>query len=124
MATLKQQKVAKELVDNLVSKETKTAGQVLEKVGYSEGIQKSPSRVIQSVGVKEELYRMGFSEEMARQVVGEILQFGDEDRDRLKAAEMVFKVYGSYAPDKHINVNVKATPSDRIKELAKKLNAQ
>lgn len=122
MATFKQQKTAKALVDNLTAKGTKTAGQILEDVGYSKGIQENPQVVIRSDGVKEELYRMGFSEEKARQVVGEILQFGDEDRDRLKAAEMVFKVYGSYAPDKHINVNVKATPSERIKELAKKLN--
>jgi hypothetical protein len=41
---------------------------------------------------------------------------------RGKGIELYHKVQGSFAPDKHINVNISAEPSDRIKELARKLN--
>ena len=38
-----------------------------------------------------------------------------------KGLEMGYRVKGSYAPDKTINVNVEVESSDRIKELAEKL---
>lgn len=71
----------------------------------------------------EALKELGFDSSNAKRVVGEILDSGGaQDKDRLKAAEMVFKVNGDMAPDKHINVNVDLTPDDAIRELTKKLN--
>lgn len=122
MATLKQRKVAEAVIENAASKETKTAGEILENAGYSEAIIKNPQMVMRSKGVKEELYRLGFDEEAAKQVVGEILQFGDEDKDRLKAAEIIFKVFGSFAPDKSINLNVEVEASEEVKEATHILN--
>lgn len=123
MATLRQKKLAKGLVENLTSNKIKTASELLVSAGYDETTaQASPGRTIEQKGVKEELVKLGFDEETAKQVVGEILVYGDEDRDRLKAAEMIFKVHGSFAPEKKLNLNVNVEASDKIKELAKKLN--
>lgn len=58
MATLKQKKLAKELANNLKSKNTLTAGQMLEKVGYSKNLVKQPGRVIQAEGVQQELAQL------------------------------------------------------------------
>lgn len=49
----------------------------------------------------------------------------DEDADfptRAKYLDLAYKVKGSYAPEKHVNVNVKVEPDERIVELAKRLN--
>lgn len=124
MATTKQKRVAKLIIDNLSIDKPLNGGEMLEKVGYSEGIQKYPSRVLDSEGVQEELRSLGFHEDNAKRVVGEILDSTEEQSQvRLKAAEMVFKVKGSFAPEKSIVVNVDAPPTDRLKTLAEKLNA-
>lgn len=41
---------------------------------------------------------------------------------RGKGIELYHRLHGSFAPDKSLHVHVKAEPSERIKELAKKLN--
>ncbi len=41
---------------------------------------------------------------------------------RAKYLDMAYKLKGSYAPEKRITAVVRAEPSDRIKDLAKKLN--
>ena len=73
------------------------AGEMLEKVGYSKAISQTPNRVIESEGVMEALNDYGFNPETAKQVVGEILIGGENDNVKLKAAEMVFKVHGTFA---------------------------
>jgi phage terminase small subunit len=50
--------------------------------------------------------------------VGEDADFGI----RAKYLDMAYKLKGQYAPEKRLNVNVDAEPSERIKELARKLN--
>lgn len=48
-----------------------------------------------------------------------------EDADyavRHKYLDTAYKIKGSYAAEKHVNVNVEVEASDRIKELAKLLN--
>lgn len=55
------------------------------------------------------LKELGFDSNNAKRVVGEILNDQSiEPQHRLKASEQVFKVQGSYAPDKSINLNVDA----------------
>ena len=39
-----------------------------------------------------------------------------------KGLDMAYKIKGTYAPEKNINVNIESHPSDRIKELAYNLN--
>lgn len=75
--------------------------------------------------MKEALKDFGFSEENAKRVVGQILNNDSHDPNaRLKAADQVFKVHGSYAPDKHLNVNVDIEkPNPELEALADKLDA-
>lgn len=107
MATVKQKKIAKLIIENEALDIPLNAGQMLEKVGYSHNLVKQPGRVIESEGVKEALNEYGFSEDNAKRVVAEILLKKEAaDKDRLKAAEQVFKVHGSYAPEKSITAHV------------------
>lgn len=94
----------------------------MESVGYSPAsAEKKTAEILNSKGVINELHRLNFSEEKAKEVVGEILQFGDSDQSRLKAAELTFKVEGSFAPEKRVNVNLDGTPTERTRELGNRL---
>jgi phage terminase small subunit len=59
--------------------------------------------------IQNELEILGFNENTAKRVVSEILTDDTiEPQHRLKASEQVFKVQGSYAPEKNINLNLDA----------------
>lgn len=119
MATLKQKKLAEEIVQNLSEGNKKTAKELLVSSGYSEKSAKSSSKeIIEQKGVQQELIVRGFDPETAKSVVAEILVGAEEDRDRLKAADMIFKVNGEYAPEKHINMNFNAELTSQEGELA------
>lgn len=107
MPTVRQKRVAKLIVENATLDKPLNAGQMLEKVSYSEGIQKQPNRVLESEGVQEALADLGFTEDNAKRVVTEIMLNPDADNSsRLKATDQVFKVQGSYAPERHLNTNI------------------
>lgn len=100
MATQKQKKVARLIIKNASLDKPLNGGEILEKVRYGK-ISKQPSRVLESQGVKEELEILGFTEANAKTVVASILLNEEADNSsRLKAADQVFKVQGSYAPEK------------------------
>jgi len=58
MSTIKQQKVAQEVVKNLTGEANDNAQEMLEKAVYSETVAKSPGIVLQSSGVKEEVEKI------------------------------------------------------------------
>lgn len=118
MATTKQKKVAKLIIENLELDKPLTSGQMLEKVGYSKGIAESPSRVMQSEGVQEELKNYGFDSEIAKGVVAEILMAGENDSVKLKAADMIFKVHSTYAPEKSVNLNINTIGNEQALSAA------
>ena len=121
MPTQKQNKIAKLVIENANLNEPLNGGEMLEKVGYSKGIQEQPSRVLQSEGVKKALEIAGFTENKAKEVVAEIMLDPEKDpSSRLKATDQVFKVNGSYAPDKNININInqEMTPEAKAKAEA------
>lgn len=61
----------------------------------------------------QELQKLGFDSNNANRVVGEILNDeSNEPRDRLKAAELVYKVKGDMAPEKHLIVTKKIISVD------------
>ncbi len=124
MSTRLQKKLAIEIIKDAKNKRPKKAKALLVSAGYSEGTALgSPGRTLAQKGVVEELKSLGFSEEGAKQVVSDILYSETaQDHDKLDAADKIFKVHGSYAPDKHLNVNVDIEPSPEIKELTQKLN--
>lgn len=74
--------------------------------------------------IQEELKKLGFDSDNAKSVVAEILNkpFA-EDRDRLKAAGMIFEVNGDYAPEKSITVNFQAD-EEALKEIISSLRAK
>lgn len=95
--TAKQKAVAKLIIENASGDKPKLNGkEMLAKVGYSEGIAESPYRVIKSPGVKMALKDYGFNEETARKVVSKILVHGFKEENQLRAADQVFRVFGSY----------------------------
>lgn len=106
MATTKQRRVAKLIIENATLDKPMTGGEIVEKSGYGESMKLYPARIIDTEGVKEALNDYGFSEDNAKMVVAEILLKQDaRDADRLKAADMVFEVQGSKAPAKTINLH-------------------
>lgn len=119
MTTVRQKKVAQKIVENATLDKPVSSGQVLKSVGYGTGLQNQPKRVLESDGVKEELAILGFDEDSAKSVVKDILQTGKEE-NRLKASDMIFKVQGSYAPERRVNLNAKVdmTENKEAQELA------
>lgn len=126
MGTTKQKKLAKVIVENSVKDAPDTAGKLLEKVGYSKNLVKQPGRVIEQQGVKEELAVLGFTEENAMKVVTEIMTSDKaQDKDRLKATELTFKVHGSFAPEKKAIVNLNVDIKDeKAQEIADKYEGE
>lgn len=130
MATLRQKRVAKKIVENSTLDKPKSAGQVLKSVGYGTGLQNQPKRVLESDGVQEELTNLGFTEDNAKRVVTDILESDKAaNTDKLRASDMIFKVHGSYAAEKRVSVNVNTTVentkasglADKYEEELKKL---
>lgn len=108
MPTIRQRKAAKAFVEALESGETVYAGELLESVGYAKSVAEGkPGEILEQKGVQEALQEYGFTEENAKRVVSEILLDGRRKAaDRLNAADKIFKVVGSYAPEKHITMRV------------------
>ena len=120
MSTERQKALARTIVENSTLDKPLNGGEMLEKVGYSPNLVKQPGRIIEADGVQEELERLGFTEYNAKSVVSEILLDSEADKSsRLKAADMVFKVQGSYAPEKKDVALTGTIESTRGSELAK-----
>lgn len=73
--------------------------------------------------IKEYLKEQGFDSDNAKRVVAQILNSEyEEAKDKLKAADIIFKVNGNYAAEKHINVNVEVEANPEIEKAASILN--
>lgn len=120
MATIRQKELAKEIIANSRAKQKKNKKELLVSAGYSIiTAEAAPNLIISQKGVQKELKNLGFTEEGAKNVVEEILYDKSvEPSDRLKASDMIFKVHGTYAPEKRINASVD------INELQRQITAQ
>ena len=119
MATLRQKKLANAIVGNLTAAKPLNKQELVASVGYSElSADKKATEIIDSKGTQAELHKLGFDEETAKNVVAEILQFGEDDSVRLRAASEVFKVFGTYAAEKTFNLTASSSV-DEIKEIIK-----
>lgn len=122
MPTIKQKRVAKLKVENITRDKPLTDIEILKSSNYSISTSETKStKIINSEGVQEELKVLGFTEENAMTVVSEImLNPQAQDNNRLKAAEQVFKVTGSYAPEKkvvaNLNMNVDNSRASQLAE--------
>jgi hypothetical protein len=119
MATLKQKRLAKAIVENSQSKEPKTAGQLLELAGYDKTTaEATPGRIIDQQGVQEELAKAGFTLEAADGVVSTLLQKAKKEETKIKAADLMYKRLGGYVADKQtpttVNYNIFNRPEMKI----------
>lgn len=72
--------------------------------------------------IQEALDEAGFNEIRAKNVVAEIMNDQEEEsHNRIKAAQEVFKVKGTYAPEKrealNLNLNGKITPKSDLEAI-------
>lgn len=101
--------VAKDLIE---AKKPRNKKELMVAAGYSESTATaSPHVIFKQEGtinaIEVALESQGFTEARAKQVVAEILDKKyAEDKDRLKAAELIFKVHGTFAAEKSINMTV------------------
>lgn len=101
MATIRQKKLAKAIVENASRAKPLTKKELVVASGYSEISAESSAHILMELpGVKNELTALGFDVDTAKGVVGDILTDPEKmPKDRLKAADMVFKVHGAYVPE-------------------------
>ncbi len=62
--TQKQRLAAKAVSENLLADKPKNLGVILADIGYSPGITKTPSMVVESAGFKQALYDLGLTEDL------------------------------------------------------------
>lgn len=118
MSTIRQQKLAKAVVSNVLADEPLNKQELVASVGYSPIVaDKKATEILESKGTQYELKRLGFSEEGAKSVVEEILYDKYADQAvRLRAASEVFKVFGTYAAEKSFNLTATAS-IDELKDI-------
>lgn len=122
MATILQKRLAKEIIKNLKAKKPKNNKELVISSGYGAVTASSHSHIIlRQKGVQEALEEDGFTTANAKRVVGRILNHGKEE-NQIKAADMILKVNGEYAAEKHVNLNIEAESNDEISSLTTKLN--
>lgn len=125
MSTERQKNLATEIVLNAKRPKNKRKNKkdLVVSVGYSKTVAKAkPQLIIAQKGVQEELEVLGFNPHAAKSVVAEIMLNKEaEPNARLKATDQVFKVSGTYAPEKSVNVNVNMENKEKIKTIADKV---
>lgn len=121
VSTIRQMKLGHELAKDLkAARKPRNKKELLVAAGYSPvTAEATPHVIFRQEGtinaINVALESQGFSEENAKKVVQEIMNTPHaEHKDRLKAAELVFKVTGSFAAEKQINLNV---DTDELKAI-------
>jgi hypothetical protein len=119
ISTDRQKKLAKAIIENATREKPLNKKALLEKVGYSTNVAEvKASEIMSSAGVKAELEILGFTEHAAMKVVDEIMNDKNVDPSaRLKATDQVFKVRGTYAPERSIVANIQINEIKREKTI-------
>jgi len=125
MPTIRQKRLAKAIIDNAVAEKPLNKQELVASVGYSElSADKKATEIIESIGTQEALADFGFTEDNAKMVVAEILLDPETDKNtRINAAKEVFKVQGSYAPEKKLvgSFNLNDEQRDKAKNAIKRI---
>lgn len=105
--TARQKRVAELIIENPTLDEPLNSGELVENSGYGVSMKKNPHVVLKSKGVQDALEEFGFTEDNAKKVVSEILLDPKQKGEtRINAAKEVFKVRGSYAPEKSVSLSL------------------
>lgn len=117
MATVRQKKLARLIIENATLDKPLNKKQLVVNSGYTAvQAERKQKEITESKGVKKELEVLGFTEEAAMKVVQEIMNSKDVDPSaRLKATDQVFKIRGTYAPEKSIIANIQLSDSKNEK---------
>lgn len=117
MATVRQKKLARLIVENATLDKPLNKKQLVVSSGYTAvQAEAKQKEITESKGVKAELEILGFTEHAAMKVVDEIMNDKNVDPSaRLKATDQVFKVRGTYAPEKSIVANIQVNEIKREK---------
>lgn len=111
------------IVDSVRARKDISKAEIVRQAGYSKQQEKSPTNVLASEGVKIALAELGFTLDRADETVASILTGKrTKDETKLKAADIIYKRLGGYAPDKSISVSVKGDVKDfeKYREIAGK----
>jgi len=117
MSTINQKRVARHMARNILEGKVMTGSEILRQEGYKPSLQKNPSYILDSVGVKKEMAKMGFNELNASNWIIKAVDKGSPDV-AIRGAQEVFKVFGTYAPQKTLSASIKLQQEieqDRIK---------
>jgi len=112
MPTILQRRLAKNIVKAVKSKDKISGVQILKNSGYSDITSETKqTEIIANEGTQEALKEYGFTEENAKKVLAGILNTPMVSEmitpdNQIRAAQEIFKVLGSYAPEKRVNVNI------------------
>ena len=108
MSTILEKNLAQNIVKNARRKKPLNKKELVVSSGYAEiSAQSSAHLILEQKGVQDELKVLGFTEDNAKRVVKEIMLNDKVDPSaRLKATDQVFKVEGSYAPEKSVRLNI------------------
>lgn len=125
MATLRQRKLAENIIENLSREKPLNKQELVVSSGYGEITADRHSKTImEQKGVQEALGDYGFNVENAKKVVAAILETGENDNVKLKAADMIMKVHGAYAPEKVVNVNYDGNANEEALKKAEEAYLQ
>ena len=101
MPTERQKKLAKELVENQKKGKPDNKTNILVNLGYSEkNSQKNQKEIIMAKGTQEALKEYEFDADSAKNYTKGVLNNPDSQKVGLDAVKEIFKVCGSYAPEK------------------------
>lgn len=115
MATQRQKKAFANVAENggIVSR-------AMIDAGYSEQTAKTPQKLTDSKAWHELMEEYMPDNKLA--LKHQQLLNDEESTIQVKALDMAYKLKGSYAPERHVNLNIKPEPSERVKKLADELN--
>ena len=119
MATVKQKKAAKRMVEN-----GGVASTAMLDVGYSPATAKTPSKLTSSSGFQEiweELIPKELVIRTHKRIILKVDKDGQPHGDAVKGVDMAYKVDGAYAPEKHMNMNLEIENRPDVIELTRKI---
>ena len=126
MPTILQERLAEKIIENAKRKKPKGKTELVASVGYSGNMARANAgRAIECKGVKEALKARGFNPDNAKRVLGELLDNPEERSDiKVRVAQEIFKVSGTYAPEKSVHLDITATHSDKYTQLLDDVEAR